>query len=38
MVNEKVKEFLVSKNLGDRITEHAETLDTVEHTLVVIGR
>ncbi len=26
MVNEKVKEFLVSRNLGDRLTEHAETI------------
>ena len=37
MVNEKVKEFLVSKNLGDRITEHTETIDTVEHAAQQIG-
>ena len=29
MVNEKVKEFLISNNLGDRLTEHTETIDTV---------
>ncbi len=27
MINERVKEFLVSNNLGDRLTEHAETID-----------
>ena len=37
MVNEKVKEFLVSKNLGDRLTEHAKTIDTVEHAAKQIG-
>ena len=37
MVNEKVKEFLVSKNLGDRLTEHTETIDTVEHAAQQIG-
>lgn len=26
MINEKVKKFLASKNLGDRLTEHAETI------------
>jgi prolyl-tRNA editing enzyme YbaK/EbsC (Cys-tRNA(Pro) deacylase) len=37
MVNEKVKEFLVSNNLGDRLTEHIETIDTVEHAAQQIG-
>ena len=37
MVNEKVKEFLISNNLGDRLTEHAETIDTVEHAAQQIG-
>ena len=37
MVNEKVKEFLVSKDLGDRLTEHTETIDTVEHAAQQIG-
>ena len=37
MVNERVKEFLVSKNLGDRLTEHTETIDTVEHAAQQIG-
>jgi prolyl-tRNA editing enzyme YbaK/EbsC (Cys-tRNA(Pro) deacylase) len=37
MVNEKVKEFLISKNLGDRLTEHTETIDTVEHAAQQIG-
>ena len=33
----KVKELLISKNLGDRITEHSETIDTVEHAAQQIG-
>lgn len=37
MINEKVKKFLASKNLGDRLTEHAETIDTVEHAAKQIG-
>ena len=37
MINERVKEFLVSNNLGDRLTEHAETIDTVEHAAQQIG-
>ncbi|SKB93462.1 Cys-tRNA(Pro) deacylase, prolyl-tRNA editing enzyme YbaK/EbsC [Lachnospiraceae bacterium] len=37
MVNEKVKDFLISKNLGDRLSEHAETIDTVEHAAQQIG-
>ncbi len=37
MINEKVKEFLVSKNLGDRLTEHANTIDTVAHAAEQIG-
>ncbi len=35
--NEKVKNFLISKNLGDRLSEHAETIDTVEHAAQQIG-
>ena len=31
MLNTKVKEFLEEKGFGDRLTEHAETIDTVEH-------
>ena len=31
MLNIKVKEFLEEKGFGDRLTEHAETIDTVEH-------
>ncbi|MBQ5431368.1 MAG: YbaK/EbsC family protein [Lachnospiraceae bacterium] len=37
MVNEKVKDFLISKNQGDRLSEHAETIDTVEHAAQQIG-
>lgn len=37
MINEKVKHFLIQKNLGDRLTEHNETIDTVEHAALCIG-
>ena len=37
MVNERVKEFLVSNNLGDRLTVHSATIDTVEHAAQQIG-
>ena len=31
MINEKVKAFLEACSFGDRLTEHRETIDTVEH-------
>ena len=37
MLNIKVKEFLEEKGFGDRFTEHAETIDTVEHAAQQIG-
>lgn len=37
MINEKVRHFLIENNLGDRLTEHAETIDTVEHAAQRIG-
>lgn len=37
MVNEKVKHFLVQKNLGDRLTVHEQTIDTVEHAAQRMG-
>lgn len=37
MINEKVKAFLEGKGFGDRITEHKETIDTVEHAAMQIG-
>ena len=37
MINEKVKFFLERKGFGDRLTEHAETIDTVEHAALRIG-
>ncbi len=37
MINEKVKEFLEDRNLGNRLTEHDETIDTVEHAALRIG-
>ena len=37
MINEKVKAFLDEKSLGDRLTEHTETIDTVEHAAQQIG-
>ncbi len=37
MINVKVKEFLDNKGLGDRLTEHSETIDTVEHAAQQIG-
>ena len=30
MINAKVKKFLDNNGLGDRLTEHSETIDTVE--------
>ncbi|MBQ8914392.1 MAG: YbaK/EbsC family protein [Lachnospiraceae bacterium] len=37
MINEKVKKWLDNKGLGDRLTEHKETIDTVEHAAMRIG-
>ena len=37
MINEKVKDFLERNGYGDRLTEHAETIDTVEHAALRIG-
>ena len=37
MVNEIVKEWLDKKGFGDRLTEHQETIDTVEHAAQQIG-
>ena len=31
MINEKVLDFLKAKGYADRLTEHKETIDTVEH-------
>ena len=37
MINAKVKKFLDIKGFGDRLTEHSETIDTVEHAAQQIG-
>ena len=37
MINEKVLNFLKAKGYADRITEHKETIDTVEHAAQQIG-
>ena len=37
MINEKVYEWLKSKGFEDRLTEHSETIDTVEHAAQQIG-
>lgn len=37
MINEKVQVWLAGKGLDSRITEHAETIDTVEHAAMRIG-
>ena len=37
MINERVKTFLIENNLGDRLTEHTQTIDTVEHAAERIG-
>ncbi len=37
MINETVKKWLDAKGLGDRLTEHAETIDTVEHAAIQVG-
>ena len=37
MINENVKKWLVERGLGDRLTEHKEIIDTVEHAAQQIG-
>ena len=37
MLNDRVKVFLEEKSLGDRLTVHTETIDTVEHAAQQIG-
>ena len=37
MLNETVYEWLDKKGYADRITEHIETIDTVEHAAQQIG-
>ena len=37
MINEKVYDRLAEKGFADRITEHKETIDTVEHAAQQIG-
>ena len=37
MINAKVKKYLDNNGLGDRLTEHSETIDTVEHAAQQIG-
>ena len=37
MINEKVYKWLKDKGFEDRITEHGETIDTVEHAAQQIG-
>ena len=37
MVNEKVEKYLAERGLSDRLTEHAQLIDTVEHAAQQIG-
>ena len=37
MINETVYKWLSDRGFGDRITEHMETIDTVEHAALQIG-
>ena len=37
MLNENVKRWLEERDFADRLTEHAETIDTVEHAAQQIG-
>ncbi len=37
MLNEKVYEWLKRKGYADRVTEHTDTIDTVEHAAQQIG-
>ena len=37
MINENVKKRLEERGFADRLTEHSETIDTVEHAAQQIG-
>lgn len=37
MINENVKSWLEERGFGDRLTQHNETIDTVEHAAQQIG-
>lgn len=37
MINKKVLDFLKEKGYADRLTEHKETIDTVEHAAQQLG-
>ena len=37
MINENVKKWLEKRGFADRLTEHNETIDTVEHAAQQIG-
>ncbi len=37
MINENVKDWLTARGLGDRLAEHEEIIDTVEHAAQQIG-
>ncbi len=37
MINDNVKKWLDERGLGDRLTEHKELIDTVEHAAQQIG-
>ncbi len=37
MINERVKNWLTERGFGERLTEHAESIDTVEHAAQQIG-
>ncbi len=37
MINENVKKWLDERGLGDRLTEHKELIDTVEHAAQQVG-
>lgn len=37
MINETVRAWLEKRGFADRITEHARTIDTVEHAAVQVG-
>ncbi len=37
MINESVKKYLEARGMADRLTEHTETIDTVEHAAQQIG-
>ena len=37
MINENVKRWLEERGFAERLTEHTETIDTVEHAAQQIG-